>query len=229
MKKLALITALILAFGVSLRADVLTGNVQITSGEAFASESSDSIGFDLQGQNFSVTDYTLGDPPQIIRSGGFPTQTENFSCIGPAGEYMGIQADCFGPFGLPSVQGWPAAYSAGEGFRFVTSGATTVSADGGSITTSQFTASGELIGFSPYGCANQNPIDCTELWDVTFTGRGTMRIGSNVGGFPESLELTFQPPAPTPEPSTGLLYLGGVLAGAVLWLCNKPRPIAKAG
>lgn len=216
MKRVILVVAVSLAISGLSMADPITGSVTITSGFGFMGENG--AGFNIGGPNFSASDTTDFD----YRYGDthLPTNTANLSCAaGNNGTYEGVTAACFGPFGLTPFSSYPAAYNAGEGIDF-TFGLPTTLENGDEV--GNFTATGELIGFTPAGCAGGPPFDCTELWDVTLTGQGTYTlIPNNSRTDFVAVDLQFEPPASTPEPSTGLLMWGGILLGAGAMARNK--------
>ncbi|MGH9326780.1 MAG: hypothetical protein ACRD2B_08870 [Terriglobia bacterium] len=85
-----------------------------------------------------------------------------------------------------------------------------------------FTATGEVIGYGPENCAGINLSSCNELFDVTFSGRGTMTLTSGFNYF-NSVRLHF---VPTPEPATAPMFLCGTLLLTALAVWKRLRASA---
>lgn len=230
MKKSIFCAAVILLAAGAMNASVLTGNVAITSGSAWASDQCCS-GFEIAGQNFSVPETeTLfgwdffsraitpgnGEIPTagtVVSVSGTITPPDEFiNCGYATSTFMGAQAQCFGPICDPDYcSGLPSGSGATEGINFT--GTATVKPDGSA--TGTFTATGELIGFTPAGCGNPDPHACTEVYDVTLSGSGTMTISPGNPNQFYSLGLQFSDPAPADEPSTDMLLAIGLAFAAV--------------
>lgn len=214
--KIAGATVVLLAVASTCLASPITGNVTLTSGIAWMD--SNGAGFSLVGPNFSAS--TMVDFEYRPGDTFLPTATDNFSCNSGSGTFQGVAAACFGPFENPATGG-PAAYTTPEGINF-SFGSTTMLSNGDQV--GYFTATGELIGFTPQGCAGGVTITCTELWDVTFNGRGEFTFFPNASGsYIQSVEADFNPddpldapypglpsPTATPEPETACLVLLGL-------------------
>lgn len=148
-----------------------------------------------QGLTLSVT----GEIPSYS-SAGFTT-----TCISSHGSYIGVQAACVE--GVISFTGQATVSQNSSGYY---------SAPG------TFSATGELKGYGPTLC-ELGSSQCTELFDVSFTGAGIMSLSSFNNFYFSDLLLEFQPIQPTPEPSTALMFLGGILVLASLLLRKRLR------
>lgn len=201
---------------------VLTGQVAITAGSALERNDVTAF-FNISAPGFSASsgtpDWTFQSIPTVPPpstplsvSGLVPTAaTVGFGCIPgySSGSYQGILAPCLG--------GFAGGGSLPEGISFVgTLTSITGNSQNGYTALGGFTASGEVQGYGPPDCPSSATGPCSELFDVTFTGQGTMQL-SSAGSQPffSDLELTFEP---TPEPATMWLFGGGLLMIAALGL-----------
>lgn len=220
MKKSIGCAALAALFCVSVaKASALTGNVQITSGEADAYDATDGAEFSIYGNGFyaiNSTDFVFHLGVQTSISGstvhfniGIPGGSSNGNCDPREGSYMGVAAAC--------LQG-----------GLVFSGIATLQPDRSADGT--FTASGDIIADTPAYCAATRPPSCTELWDVALEGQGVIDLMANPnnGDF-VGVALQFSPPTPTPEPPAFSLLLLGIpiVVLAVAHRSRSTKTVAK--
>lgn len=201
-------------------ANTLYGSVVITSGSAFYGI--DAAYFDISGGGLSAQSYANFDIEGIE---GIPILDGNFSLPIPdiqgcntsesSGSYLGAQAACLGPMGVP-----------GEPDAEVHITETSLSVSPNHVGSGTFTASGNIVGYSPAECANRLPIDCIEDFDVAVTGQGTFSWTPNTQDpsspyFIYSLYLQFTPATPTPESPTAVLFGAGTLMLAAFGLSKR--------
>lgn len=205
-------------------ANTLYGSVVITSGSAFYGI--DGAYFIISGGGLSASTFANFDIEGIE---GIPILDGNFYLPIPdiqacntsesSGSYLGAQAACLGPMGVP-----------GEPDAEVHITETSLSVSPNHVGSGTFTASGNIVGYSPAECANRLPIDCVEDFDVQVTGEGTFSwtpdtTDPSSGWYVYSEGLDFTPPSsiPTPEPRTAVLFGAGALVLAAFSLSKRWR------